>query len=45
MFAPNALELGTGVLCNDSLNILDVTLVEGRRLAIFENHEIGVLFS
>lgn len=43
MFAPDALKLGSGVLRDDCLDVFDIILVEGRRVAVLEDHEIRIV--
>lgn len=43
MLFPDALEFCSGVLRDLSLDVLDIALIEWRRLSVFENHVVDVL--
>ena len=42
VFLPETVELGRSILGDLLLDVLDVTLVEGRGFAVFEDHVVGV---
>lgn len=42
MFLPDTVELGSGVLSDLGLDILDIALIEWTRLPILEDHQVDV---